>query len=152
MEKDILKLYTIQPIGCRVVVYFAKDITKVNEAIEGDKKIHEWYMSRNNNTKVETSQSDDGYILLSESKEYEDSPLLLAVRYSDDKDYFMEKLVHEITHLVFHLEDYHSIVDETEFRAHLSEMLYKDLRDIYRKNRTEVISKVYYKDDFLKEE
>lgn len=80
--------------------------------------------------KFEVSDNMDGGLYYNaESRR----PVMIMFSRHKDKEYFLDIVIHETTHLVQQIEEYAEIEDEVEFRAYLTEMLCRDFRTITAK-------------------
>ena len=128
-NKDIFKLLYIKPFDAPVIFFYSDSMKNIPKHlnIKKNKYISDWLKKHISDLPTPEDNEDGGLIY---SKETQRPLIIFIKRKKTIKWNTYETMIHEITHLVQHLETYFAFNDEQEFRAYLTESIFKDLRKL----------------------
>lgn len=128
-SKDVFYFYNIKPFNSPIIFFYSDKSSNLANHLnkKKNKKISKWLKSHCNELPV-MGGLEDGFLSYNlETKR----PLILFIKRQNMKNQDKNDiLVHEITHLVQHLEEYFAFNGEEEFRAYLTCCILKDLRKL----------------------
>lgn len=128
-SKDVFYFYNIRPFHSPIIFFYSDSPSNLAKHLnkKKNKKISDWLKKHCNELPV-MGGLEDGF--LSYNLETKRPLILFIKRQSNREQDRNDILVHEITHLVQHLEQYFGFNDEEEFRAYLTVSILKDLRKL----------------------
>lgn len=128
-NKDVFHFYNIKPFGSNIIFYYGDSMKNLHTHLnkKENKDISKW-LSKDIGELPVSDNNEAGLLLYNETTQ---KPLLLFIKKPKKINWELyETMIHEITHLVQHLESYFAFEDEQEFRAWLTESIFKDLRKL----------------------
>lgn len=128
-NKDVFHFYNIKPFNSQIIFFYSDNSNKLTEYLnkKENKDISKWLHKQLDKVPV-GNETDMGFLSYNEDTQ---RPLVLFIKRPKKINWELyETMIHEITHLVQHLESYFAFEDEQEFRAWLTESIFKDLRKL----------------------
>lgn len=128
-NKNIFKLITIEPHERGLIVFISDDWTKINKFLnlKKNKTASDWLKPKLPKG-FSIPEKALGAVITTE----EEQPVILFLKNPIKREWdWYETLLHECVHIVNGIENIHSHEDEWEFRAYLTEYLFRTIRRMY---------------------
>lgn len=126
--KDFFYVYNIRPLNCNLIIFYSKDFSRIHKHLnlKINKPVSDWILKHVKDIKI--PEGDGGVFYTTETNK----PLILFIKRKKRGWPLFETLVHELSHLLDNLEIYFGFEKESEFRAYLTEDMFRDISKILK--------------------
>jgi len=121
-NKEVFELMFVEPFGTGLLLYSGAKFENIKNHLNKNKKISKWVHAQ-----IESFQTPDSKGVVVRNVDTEKAIILFIKQTEKDWDFF-ETLVHEITHLVENYSRWAHFEEESEFKAYLTESLFRIIR------------------------